>query len=193
MRETLGRLLNWLGWPGFVQDTEYRGQGTRALVHVKTTRLYTIVTVNGVAVYFDRLTGRIDGTGASQTSGLQPERTARSIDFVAPPELGQETTRKQTPSGHASLPGQQARHRDGDTSRNGVDNIEWGTQSQNEADKRRHGRAATGLRNGNGKFSDDVVAKVRSAKRGEVADVARAHGISLQHAYNIRSGIERRS
>ena len=102
MREALGLLLNWLGWPGFVQETEYRGQGTRALVRVKTTRLYTVVSVNGTDVYFDRITGRIDGTGTSPTSDSQAARTVRSIDFVAPPETAVGTTQKRNATGRAS-------------------------------------------------------------------------------------------
>ena len=67
-REMLGKILNCLGWPGFVQETEYRGAGTHAVVRVKNTSLFTIVSVNGTDVYFDRLTGRIDGTGTVKRS-----------------------------------------------------------------------------------------------------------------------------
>jgi len=36
--------------------------------------------------------------------------------------------------------GRQTRHLDGDPTNNGLDNLAWGTQAQNEADKMRHGR-----------------------------------------------------
>lgn len=78
MRELLGRLINWLGWPGFVQEGTFRSSKVADVeVRVRNTRLYTVVSVNGVDVYFDRLTGRIDGTGVTATSGSRWGLTAR--------------------------------------------------------------------------------------------------------------------
>jgi hypothetical protein len=85
MRALIGRFINWLGWPGFVQETTYRSSKAADVeVLVRKTRLYTVVTVNGVDVYFDRLTGRIDGTGVAATSGLRWGSTARSMHLGEP-------------------------------------------------------------------------------------------------------------
>ncbi len=87
MRELLGRMVNWLGWPGLVQETEYRSSKIADVeVRVRNTRLFTIVTVNGLDVYFDRLTGRIDGTGFSRNAGSRWGLAARSTHLGAPPD-----------------------------------------------------------------------------------------------------------
>lgn len=58
----IGIALNALGFPAIVRECEYGGElGNK--VTVRKTPLYTIVKVNGVDVYFTRLTGTIDGTG----------------------------------------------------------------------------------------------------------------------------------
>lgn len=79
-----GKLVNLAGLPGFVRECDYRGSATDAAIQVKRTDLYTVVTVNGLDVYFNRLTGTIDGTGTSQTSGYKADDTARLIDSGAP-------------------------------------------------------------------------------------------------------------
>lgn len=55
-----GRLANLAGFPCFVRPCEYTGL---ASVSVKCTHLFTVVTVNGVHVYFQRGTGTFDGVG----------------------------------------------------------------------------------------------------------------------------------
>ena len=65
LRQWLGGLANLLGMPGFVRDTTYRSQNLGAAVVVKRGRLFTVVCVNGVDVYFNRFSGRIDGVGSS--------------------------------------------------------------------------------------------------------------------------------
>lgn len=50
-----------------------------------------------------------------------------------------------------------ARHMDGNPANNHIDNLEWGTFIDNEADKRRHGRIMTGSRNHNAKLNEDKV------------------------------------
>jgi hypothetical protein len=42
----------------------------------------------------------------------------------------------------------ETRHLDGDKRNNHADNLRWGTQRENAADRMRHGRGAVGLRNG---------------------------------------------
>ncbi len=75
----LGMVLNWFGVPGFIRPCEYKASmyglvagHLRCTVSVRVTDFYTIVTVNGVDVYFYRLTGEIDGVGgAPQDMGME--------------------------------------------------------------------------------------------------------------------------
>lgn len=86
MRAILGSFINWLGWPGFVQETEYRAKIADIYVCVRKSPLFTTVTVNGVDVYFERVTGRIDGVGISQTAGCRWGLKPRSTRLVEQPE-----------------------------------------------------------------------------------------------------------
>jgi hypothetical protein len=61
-RRIWGRLANVVGLPGFVRVGKYTS-GLGVTVRVRTTPLFTIVTVQDTDVYFYRLTGRIDGVG----------------------------------------------------------------------------------------------------------------------------------
>jgi hypothetical protein len=59
----LGRVLNRLRTPGLVQQTAYAYRtckGEQVEIIVSTAPRYTVVTINGIAVYFDRLTGEIN-------------------------------------------------------------------------------------------------------------------------------------
>ncbi len=60
----LGGLVNAIGLPGLVREGEYRSSRPHCHVRVRRNRVYTVVSVNGVDVYFHRLSGRIDGCGA---------------------------------------------------------------------------------------------------------------------------------
>ena len=62
----IGALLNWLGFPGFVRECKYKSTETDTFVSVRYSSLYSVVSVNGVDVYFHRITGEIDGVGVSQ-------------------------------------------------------------------------------------------------------------------------------
>jgi hypothetical protein len=61
----LGRTLNALGAPGSVRSGNFESQQFGARVRVQCGELYTVLSVNGTDVYFDRLGGRIDGVGSS--------------------------------------------------------------------------------------------------------------------------------
>ena len=63
----LGGLVNLVGLPGFVRETEYASREMATAVTVRRVALYTVVTVNDVAVYFNRLSGLIDGVALSRT------------------------------------------------------------------------------------------------------------------------------
>jgi len=57
-----------LRFPGFVKKCEYRAGVCEALISVRIHELFTVVTVNGLDIYFHRLTGSIDGIGFSQNA-----------------------------------------------------------------------------------------------------------------------------
>jgi hypothetical protein len=78
LRQWLGFLLNRLGIPGFVGDIDYRSRKLHAHVRVRRRRLFTIVSVNGLDVYFRRLTGRLDGVGLDPSGGYTPVRVRGS-------------------------------------------------------------------------------------------------------------------
>jgi hypothetical protein len=60
-----GRLLNALGVPGFVREADYRSERLDTRVRVRCDDEFTVVSVNGVDVYFRRLSGRLDGVGST--------------------------------------------------------------------------------------------------------------------------------
>ena len=51
--------------PGIIVTQSYDATITRAKVRVRLGPLFSVVTVNGLDVYFHRLTGKIDGVGFS--------------------------------------------------------------------------------------------------------------------------------
>jgi hypothetical protein len=65
----LGRLANLAGYPLLVKPCEYHSANFETSVSVKRLELYTLITVNGLDVYFNRFTGKIDGLGSIPTSG----------------------------------------------------------------------------------------------------------------------------
>lgn len=78
VRKWLGGLLNTLGVPGFVRDGVYRS--TQFDTHVRVTRgkRYTVICVNGVDLFFHRLSGRIDGVGLSSAGDCMPASVPES-------------------------------------------------------------------------------------------------------------------
>jgi hypothetical protein len=64
----IGKLWNALGIPAVVRRCDYRSDAIGATVKVEHRDLFTVITVNGLDVYFSRLTGSIDGVGLSQAS-----------------------------------------------------------------------------------------------------------------------------
>ena len=63
--ESLHRLLNQLGVPGAIQPLAYRDELTNQQISVAVGLHYTILTVSGREYYFDRVTGKFDGTGVA--------------------------------------------------------------------------------------------------------------------------------
>lgn len=70
----LGSLANVTGLPGFVREADYASETAATTVTVRRRSFYTVVTVNGVAVYFNRLSGLIDGVAPSSEYRADPFR-----------------------------------------------------------------------------------------------------------------------
>jgi hypothetical protein len=80
----LGRILNLAGLPGWIRAGEYESEHGR--VRVRVTPLYTVVTVNGVEVFFYRLTGGLDGVGVSHTWNYRPADIPSAVALADPPQ-----------------------------------------------------------------------------------------------------------
>lgn len=65
--------------------------------------------------------------------------------------------------------------------------IRWASRSENEGDKRRHGRDNAGQRHGMSKLTADEVVAIRNAP-GFQKDIAERFGISRQHVSDIKGG-----
>ena len=63
MRAGVGHLLNKLRVPAAIRPMEVIDEVTKQHVAVAVDDLFVRVSVNGRDYYFDRLTGRFDGTG----------------------------------------------------------------------------------------------------------------------------------
>lgn len=66
----LARLLNRAGVPGAIQPMSYHDNLTGQQIDVRVGMLFTVLTVNEHDYYFDRMTGRFDGTGSGCTTCL---------------------------------------------------------------------------------------------------------------------------
>ena len=75
IRLWIGKLLVMTGVPGFVVDQTYDAAVTRARVRVQLGPLFSVVSVNGLDVYFHRLTGKIDGVGLSPAADCTSDET----------------------------------------------------------------------------------------------------------------------
>src|SRR5262245_43207726 len=80
----LGSIANLAGIPGLVRDGIYDSPATDTHVTVRRSAYFTVVTVNGVQVYFNRLSGCLDGTAVSRTSDCTLDETPQSVRSVEP-------------------------------------------------------------------------------------------------------------
>jgi len=78
-------------------------------------------------------------------------------------------------------------HRDGNPSNNSLDNLEWITYVENEADKRRHGRMLDGTKNHQSKLNEQAVAEMRLRRDGgeSLSSIARRFHIAVSTASKI--------
>lgn len=81
MKRFIGAVLDALGWPGIVRECNYGSEELGVKVVVKKSDLFTTVTVNGLDVYFDRITGAIDGIGFNPAADCSAVGTRESAGF----------------------------------------------------------------------------------------------------------------
>lgn len=86
--------------------------------------------------------------------------------------------------------GQQVRHKDGNPANNRAENLCWGTQLENEEDKRKHGRTARGESHGMARLTGDDVLEIRAYPKfhGYREALSQRYGISPTQVSHIRSG-----
>jgi hypothetical protein len=98
LRLLAGKLCNLAGVPGIVRDCDYNATAHNVRVKVNAGELFTIITVNGLDVYFHRLTGVIDGIGFGPAfSNLQPGEAQPSVEFPESSEFLHHNAHKHTP------------------------------------------------------------------------------------------------
>jgi hypothetical protein len=74
IRVFFGKVFSLAGIPGLVRECTYSAGVTNAEISVKVKDLFTVVSVNGMDIYFHRLTGAIDGVGVNRcNSGNTPK------------------------------------------------------------------------------------------------------------------------
>jgi hypothetical protein len=70
-----------------VRKCDYRASVCDATVSVRTRDLFTIITVNGLDIYFHRLTGMIDGVGFSQNADCTLPGPSSQAGQLAHPDV----------------------------------------------------------------------------------------------------------
>jgi hypothetical protein len=84
--------------------------------------------------------------------------------------------------------GLQTCHNDGNLFNNSLGNLRYDTKAANESDKKRHGTANIGERNGRAKLTSDDVRVIRQT-RASSYEIAKQFGVSRQTVCHIRSGL----
>ena len=83
LRWWVGKFLNLCGFTSPIRECDYQAGICEAHIIVKQRELFTIITVDGLDIYFHRLTGEIDGVG------FRPNAT-RQLDLTKLDESGEE-------------------------------------------------------------------------------------------------------
>lgn len=89
---------------------------------------------------------------------------------------------------------QESRHLNGDRADNHLSNLAWGTSSENELDKRRHGTSQIGIRNGQAKLTERQVKEIiRRYANGGVSQktLAAVYGVQQSQISRIITGKRR--
>ncbi len=92
VRLFFGNLFNLAGIPGLVQECNYSGSSAKAEITVRHGGLFTIISVNGLDIYFHRLTGAIDGVGSM--SCCKPDQAHESEQLPELSESSNHTAQK---------------------------------------------------------------------------------------------------
>jgi hypothetical protein len=97
LRVLAGKIYNLAGVPGIVRDCDYAATAHDTRVQVKAGDLFTIISVNGLDIYFHRLTGSIDGIGFSGApSSCTLDVVRGSVGLPEPSSLRRHNARKYT-------------------------------------------------------------------------------------------------
>jgi hypothetical protein len=93
-------------------------------------------------------------------------------------------------NGNAPTLKHEAAHLDGDKAHNHANNLQWATSKENNAHKVAHGTRQNGLRNGQAKFSDALICKVRALSRAGYSEamIAENTGVSKSHVHRVLAG-----
>jgi hypothetical protein len=94
-----GKFLNAIGFPASVNKCDYRSNALGVTVKVEHRDLFTVITVNGLDVYFKRISGEIDGVGISQASYCTTGGTLGLADLGAIPFASLPLPQKQNTPG----------------------------------------------------------------------------------------------
>jgi hypothetical protein len=87
-RVFFGTVFNLAGFPGFVRNCEYKATVADVQIRVRVGKMFTVITINGLDVYFHRLTGKIDGVGLTAGCTILQAPGAMSSPIrpdIAPP------------------------------------------------------------------------------------------------------------
>jgi hypothetical protein len=99
LRMYAGRLLNLLGVPAVVAECDYSAKEFGTKIKVRKLDLLTLISVNGLDVYFNRITGTIDGVGFNPSVCYSAASTPGSTGFDVPHETPQVAIRMRTTGG----------------------------------------------------------------------------------------------
>lgn len=84
LRVLAGKLYELAGVPGIVRDCDYTATVCDARIRVRARELFTIITVNGLDIYFHRLTGGIDGVGLGAPPNFRADQVLQSDQLPDP-------------------------------------------------------------------------------------------------------------
>lgn len=82
------------------------------------------------------------------------------------------------------------RHLNGIRTDNRIENLRWGTPSENAEDRREHGTLLVGALNPRTKIPDEEIPKIRESDESP-AVLAERYGVHVMHIYAIKRGTKR--